>query len=191
MGQYELTSTFMVGQMEECINEIPLVVRNSLKALSDENRQGILMYLLKTGPRSFTEIRKGLNISKNNLSYHIKNLMRYGLIYNFYSKDEFADKYSFYEISKLGKSIITSLINSVTPLKSEEEYYHIKITMTEDINTDADLFEVFCVNFKSVPAKPEVWDYRVSAREAIDASTGLEIAPKKTLEKEEILRILS
>ena len=33
--------------MEKYVNEMPLLVRNSIKALSDENRQGILIYLLK------------------------------------------------------------------------------------------------------------------------------------------------
>ena len=83
-----------------------LVVKNSLKALCDENRQDILIYLLKNGSKSFIEISKDLKIPKNNLSHHIKVLMRYALIYNFYNRNEFADKYSFYEISKLGKTII-------------------------------------------------------------------------------------
>ena len=97
--------------MEKYVNEIPLLVRNSLKALCDENCQGILIYLLKNNSKSFIEISKDLKISKNNLRYHIKVLMQYALIYNFYNKNKFADKYSFYEISKLGKTVITNLIN--------------------------------------------------------------------------------
>lgn len=178
----------MVEKMEKCINEIPLVVRNSLKALSDESRQGILIYLLKVGSRSFTEIRKDLNISKNNLSYHIKNLMRYGLIYNFYSKDQFVDKYSFYEISKLGRAIITSLINSITPKKIEEGYSSERI-LEEETQTDANLVETFWVDYKTTHLKPVIWHF--NARELIDASTGLEIVPKKPFKKEEILKISS
>jgi DNA-binding HxlR family transcriptional regulator len=107
--------------MEKYINEMPLLVRNMLKGLCDENRQGILIYLLKNGSKSFIEISKDLKISKNNLSHHIKALMRYGLIYNFYDRNEFADKYSFYEISKLGNRMIYSLLNFLVPIPSKEE----------------------------------------------------------------------
>ena len=37
--------------------------------------------------------------------------MRYGLLYNFYNKNEFDDKYSFYELSKIGKRFIQTLLN--------------------------------------------------------------------------------
>lgn len=111
----------MLIKMEKYINEIPLVVRNSLKALSDEKRQGILIYLLRTGSKSFIEISKDLKIPKNNLSHHIKILMRYALIYNFYDRNEYNDKYSFYKISKLGKKMIENLLTLVSPIIYEEE----------------------------------------------------------------------
>ena len=60
-------------------------------------------------------------MSKNNLSYHFKILIRYGLIYNFYDRNEFAEKYSFYEISKLGKRLITTLLNFIKPTLYMEE----------------------------------------------------------------------
>ncbi|KKL98799.1 hypothetical protein LCGC14_1820810 [marine sediment metagenome] len=107
--------------MEKYVNEIPLLVRNSIKALSDENRQGILIYLLKNNSKSFIEISKDLKMPKNNLSYHFKILIRYGLIYNFYDRNEFAEKYSFYEISKLGKRLITTLMNFIKPTLYMEE----------------------------------------------------------------------
>ncbi len=107
--------------MENYINEMPLVVRNVLKGLCNENRQGILIYLLRNGSKSFIEISKELNILKNTLSHHIKILIRYGLIYNFYNRNDFADKYSFYEISKLGKRMIDLLLNFLTPTTSKKE----------------------------------------------------------------------
>lgn len=122
--------------MEKYINEIPLVVRNSLKALSDEKRQGILIYLLRTRSRSFIEISKDLKIPKNNLSHHIKILMRYGLVYNFYNRNEFDDKYSFYEISKLGRGLIDTLINFISKKSpKEEEFYDYPITAGESAFT--------------------------------------------------------
>ncbi|MFX1258994.1 MAG: response regulator [Promethearchaeota archaeon] len=103
--------------MEKYLNEIPLVVRNSIKALCDENRQGILIYLEKEGPKSFIDISNDLKIPKNNLSHHIKILMRYGLLYNFHNKEEFDDRYSFYELSKLGKTFIDTLLNFIPRIR--------------------------------------------------------------------------
>ena len=109
--------------MQKYIEDIPLEIRNAIKALCSETRQAILGFLLNEGAKSFTEISKNLKISKSKLNHHLKTLMRYGMIYNFYNKNEFKDKYSFYETSKLGKTIINNLINSITPLtfrKSEK-----------------------------------------------------------------------
>lgn len=97
--------------MEEYLNEIPLIVRNAIRALCDESRQGILLFLKINGKKSFTEIYKELNISKNNLSHHIKILMKYGLIYNFFTENKFKNKYSFYELSKIGSAFLDILIN--------------------------------------------------------------------------------
>ncbi|MHA1492036.1 MAG: ArsR/SmtB family transcription factor [Promethearchaeota archaeon] len=93
--------------MEKYINKIPLVLRNAIKGLSDEKRQSILIYLLREGSKSFTEINDELKISKNNLSHHLKVLMQYGLLYNFYDRNELVNKYSFYEVRVCSK--ITSL----------------------------------------------------------------------------------
>ena len=127
----------MVIGMGKYVNKLPLLVRNSIKAFSDENRQDILIFLLKNGSKSFIEISKDLKIPKNNLSYHFKILIRYGLIYNFYKRNEFAEKYSFYEISKLGKRLINNLMNFVKPVLPKEEDVSIKfkelLTTTETL----------------------------------------------------------
>lgn len=105
--------------MEKYSNQVPKLLKNSIKALDNEKRQGIMMYLLEKGPKSFMEISNDLKVKKNTLSHHISILMRFGLLYNFYNKNEFNDKYSYYEVSKLGKRIMTSLM-SVLIEKSEE-----------------------------------------------------------------------
>ncbi len=180
----------MVLKMKRYINEIPLVVKNAIKALNEEKRQSILIYLLRTGSKSFTDISKDLNLSKNNLSHHIKTLMRYGLVYNFYNRNEFVDKYSFYEISKLGKVIITNLINLVIPLRSEEEEYLLDTTMdkaiTEKHLTDVDSIEVSF--WTEIPTKSMMGSHKISL---IDAGEGLGISSKKFLGDESDLNILS
>lgn len=181
--------------MEKYINEIPLVVRNSIKALSDEKRQSILMYLLKSGSKSFTEISKDLEFSKNNLSHHIKTLVRYGLVYNYYSRNEFDDKYSFYEISKLGKVIMNNLIYTVIPLYSEKEDILtdtlIDKPIDEIIPIEADLTESHWAGVIIAQVESEVVGYRTVTENLIDANTGLKTPSKKFLEEESKLNILS
>lgn len=99
--------------MSKYRKELPLVIREALKGLCDEKRQGILIYLKNKGPKSFIDISREFDISKSNLSHHLKNLIKAGLIYNFYKKNELNDKYSYYEISKLGKIIIENLKSMV------------------------------------------------------------------------------
>ena len=74
--------------MSEKSEKMPLLIRNSIKALNDEKRQDILMHLFNNGSKSFIEISNDLMIPKNKLSYHIKTLMRYGLLYNYYSRNQ-------------------------------------------------------------------------------------------------------
>ncbi len=102
-------------------NELPLLVKNSIKAICDENRQKILIFLNNNGSKSFIEISKKLKMPKNTLSHHIKKLMLSGLLYNHYVRNEFTGKYSFYEVSKLGKRFLESLLNFMKPHKQVKE----------------------------------------------------------------------
>ena len=128
--------------MEKDVKEFPIFLRNSLKALNDESRQNILLYLLKESSKSFVDISKDLSISKNNLSHHIKTLMRYGLIYNFYDKNKYKNKHSFYELSKFGKKIVMSLIELISPnIEEQEESTFEVVTYVSGKSTD-DLLEI-------------------------------------------------
>lgn len=135
--------------MQNYIKKIPIEFRNAIKALCDEKRQAILVYLLEEGAKSFIEITNELEISKSNLDHHLKVLMRYGLIYNYYSKDKFSDKYSYYEISKLGNRIINNLINSVlsigefNPLQILRRRQHFVPFSLNDIDFESAPLEFF------------------------------------------------
>ena len=58
--------------MEKYANKIPIVIRNAIKALDNEYRQVIMLYLGKNSPKSFMDISNELNIPKNKLSHHVK-----------------------------------------------------------------------------------------------------------------------
>ena len=93
--------------------EIHLVIKDAIKALSNENSLRVITYLLNEGAKSFNELHKELNISKPNVAFYVKNLMVSGLIYNFYKANIYNNKHSYYEVSKLGRTIMINLINMV------------------------------------------------------------------------------
>lgn len=105
--------------IDKYLEKMPLIIRHALKAVSDERRLAILLYLLEEGQKSIDQIAGELKMSKRELkNKQIPVLMRYGMLYNFYTANDFDDKYCHYEISKLGKKWLNILINSVKPCPS-------------------------------------------------------------------------
>lgn len=113
--------------MNENKNRIPLVIRNAIKGINDENRQFILDSLMTDGAKSFTTLKNELQLSKSNLSHHLHVLLRYGLIYNFFKEKKTNYEYSYYEISKLGKLIIENLSSIVEVIKPNKNVFVFQI----------------------------------------------------------------
>lgn len=95
---------------------IPLVMRNSIEALSHFNRQAIVTYLSEYGSASFPDIQEWFDLEPEVLNHHICILLKYGLIYTSYNKNDFFDKnnnneHVFYELSKLGKKVLNNLMS--------------------------------------------------------------------------------
>ncbi|MHA1315684.1 MAG: winged helix-turn-helix domain-containing protein [Candidatus Helarchaeota archaeon] len=111
--------------LEEYLKKIPLGSRNAIEALRNKKRQAIVMYLKEEGTKSFIDISNKFGFKKGVLSHHLKILVGYRIIYHFYSKKLADDKYSFYELSKLGERVITGFINllkqNYSPTKHENE----------------------------------------------------------------------
>jgi DNA-binding MarR family transcriptional regulator len=106
VGEYKI-----MVKLDKYINLIPLEIRNMFKTLADENRQAIIMYLFVKGYTPLNKIAKELDMAKGDLKKHLSVLMRYGLLYNSFSKNKFDDRYSHYEVSKLGKKVLNSLLD--------------------------------------------------------------------------------
>lgn len=103
----------------EYLDKVPLIIRNACKVASDDTLLTILVYLLKKGDRSVVSISSDLSLSKKRLkSDFMPTLMRYGMVYTFYTKNDFGDEHCHYEISNLGKKWLHILINSVKSIPS-------------------------------------------------------------------------
>ena len=65
-----------------------------------------MKHLVDRGKTRFIDLSKELKVSKKKLRKRIeKKLMRYGLLYNFYTENEFNDEYLWYEASELGAKV--------------------------------------------------------------------------------------
>ncbi len=65
-----------------------------------------ILRLLKGHQYRKRHIRKRLKTSKFIVEWYIKGLMRFGLLYNFFTKNSFRDRYRYYELSKIGKAYV-------------------------------------------------------------------------------------
>jgi len=108
--------------IKKFLETVPLIIRMALKAVSDERRLAILVYLLENGSKALDTIVEELHISKKELkNKQIPALMRYGMIYNFYTANSFDDEFCHYEISNLGRKILNQLISMVVIEKKSDK----------------------------------------------------------------------
>lgn len=94
----------------------PEELKESLIALSDDNRGKILMTLsnAKRG-LSYTQLLKSVELRKGNLTHHLKVLIKAGLVRNF-SKKRLSGPYdSYYEVTDFGSRMVNGIYSAVLP----------------------------------------------------------------------------
>lgn len=82
-----------------------IMTAKAFATLSDKTSLDIANRL-KNDDLSFTELQKSTNLDKNSLYYKIKNLIKSGIIVNYYQKRKNTSEYSFYQITSFGKKIM-------------------------------------------------------------------------------------
>ncbi len=120
----EYSPKLTTKQIKQYAEEMPIELRRSIEALSDEVRLGIFFVLFKYGEMSFSEIRNKLEIPTRNssyLAYHLKKLEKGALIKNDYSKKSGVTSHSFYDVTEFGERIIEGLIKSIEIDQSIQE----------------------------------------------------------------------
>lgn len=92
----------------------PDELRDAIRALDDETRQKIVKSLLSKDFH-YTGLQHLLNIPKNNLTYHLDELLKGAIIRN-YTRDQLGSRYdSYYSLSDFGRYVIEKLYEMLTP----------------------------------------------------------------------------
>ena len=87
---------------EEYANKWPEEIEKAQKGLNSRMSRGLFVYLLLEGQKTFSELVKDLDIDSNKLSYHLKSLVKNGLLTHTYAHEENRKDHSFYVVSNFG-----------------------------------------------------------------------------------------
>ncbi len=142
MKNMEYSPKFTTEQIKQYADEMPIELRRSIEALSDDARLGIFFVLFKYGEMSFSEIRNKLEIPTKNsgyLAYHLKKLEKSALIRNDYSKKSGVTDHSFYNVTEFGERFIEGLMKSVEIDQSIQEKLNsigLELTVTDSAFED-------------------------------------------------------
>jgi len=93
------------------------------KAMSSDISRGIFLYLLMEGKKSFSDISEDLKIESNKLSYHLNNLVRYGMVTHRYSNERSEKVYSYYSPSNLGELYAQRCLDVVHSLYQHPDHF--------------------------------------------------------------------
>ncbi|MBD3214539.1 MAG: hypothetical protein GF311_18145 [Candidatus Lokiarchaeota archaeon] len=111
----------MEKRFEKILKSIPDDFEELLKALGNKFRFKLGLLIFFNNPLSFAEIVKQFNKDSSYIYNHIKKLELAGIIQNFIRKSNESRKYSFYEITEYGKTILSQFIVDFN------KYYKINI----------------------------------------------------------------
>lgn len=106
--------------LKEYSDEIPLEIKALLKGLSNDDRLGILLALMKHGKMSFKEMKEKFGLHSSSLSNHLTALQDGNLIENFYEKRE-ENGFSYYDVTDIPETVFDSLFNIMYKPISEKE----------------------------------------------------------------------
>ena len=99
----------------------PEELSKAQNGLKTDIAKGIYLYLLLNNDKAFTEISKDLDIAPNKLSYHLKNMVRFGLLSHAYLKEDEGNEYSFYTVSNFGKIYAKKVLEAAhSPYQNQE-----------------------------------------------------------------------
>ncbi len=98
--------------------KIPEETRKIMDAFSIPQRRAIIVILEEGGELSFKELLSIVKpMNPSTLTYHLKALLRAGLVENFYKKNEDKTDYSMYKLSELGTDFLNAMLTVKKPIK--------------------------------------------------------------------------
>ena len=103
-------------------DEIPFEIKTLLKGLSNDDRLGILLALMKHGKMSFKEMKERFGLHSSSLSNHLTALQDGNLIENFYEKRN-ESGFSYYDVTDIPETVFDSLFNIMyNPIAETEDH---------------------------------------------------------------------
>ena len=115
------------ASLKKYSEEIPLEIKSLLRGLSNDDRLGILLALMKSGKMSFKEMKEEFGLHSSSLSNHLTVLQDGSLIENFYEKQD-EGRFSYYDVTDIPEMIFDSLLDIM--------YNPIARTKDHSIETD-------------------------------------------------------
>jgi len=97
-------------QIKQYSDEIPSEIKTLLKGLSNDDRLGILIALMKHGKMTFKEMKEKFDLHSSSLSNHLTVLQDGNLIENFYEKRD-EKGFSYYDVTDIPEALFDSLFN--------------------------------------------------------------------------------
>jgi DNA-binding transcriptional ArsR family regulator len=105
--------------------DFPLSLVRAVEALSEKHRREIFMSLNDKPGLAYSELKAITGLDKGTLNHHLEKLIAGALIRNFRGESPANQYTSFYEISSIGKRLLTNLYSTfsaslITPLNSTD-----------------------------------------------------------------------
>jgi len=101
------------------IEKFPQELSSAIKGLDSENRRAILLSLYFTPKMAFSDILEETKLGDSLLSSHLRVLQDSFLVVQFYEHELGREEYSFYELTKFGRRIITSLLGTYYQIEED------------------------------------------------------------------------
>jgi len=108
------------SKLLEYSNEIPNEIKLLLKALSTDDRLGILLALMKNGRMTFSQMKTEFDLSASSLSNHLTTLQNGNLIENFYEKGT-ERAFSYYDVTDIPEAFFDSLFDIMFKTTEQKE----------------------------------------------------------------------
>ncbi len=93
---------------------LPAQVDLAFKALANETRVAILLDLVESGEKTFSELKQRQGLDASSMTNHLKALMEGALVRNYYKKIPNEHQHSFYDATNFGREMLTTVAEVVS-----------------------------------------------------------------------------
>lgn len=103
--------------LAELADKIPMLVKEGIKGLSDDDRLGLVIALVEDGRMTFSELKARYDLNPSTLSSHLNALQKGNLVRNYFEKGA-GRAYSYYEATALPEAVLSALFTAAHKTKA-------------------------------------------------------------------------